>query len=151
MTRLSTLPQNMVNWTEKWPEYPQMLRAWDRKLGGEGFERRFCIVQRVTQAWQGWNSICSAPLNELGHFQWFTKSWLSKKYSCYAFKILCCIARSLQSLFLSLSHFFFSLSLEFSTSERGLNIIHNLEDGSHVICNAWVLWKRHVLFQNNPL
>lgn len=100
---LSTaLPQNVVNWTEQRPEHPQMLCVEDRKLGGEGFERRFCIVQRVAQAWQGWNSICSALLNELGHFQWFTKSWLSKKYSYYVFKILSCTARSLYC-FLSLS------------------------------------------------
>lgn len=70
-----------------------MLHAWGRKVGGDSFEGRFCIVQRVSQAWRGWNSICSALLNELGHFQWFTKFWLSKKYSYYAFKILSCTAR----------------------------------------------------------
>lgn len=40
-----------------------------------------------------------------------------------------------------LTGFFFSFALEFSTSKRGLSVVHNLEDKSHVIYNIWVSGK----------
>lgn len=47
---------------------------------------------------------------------------------------------------------FFSVTLEFSTSERRLSVVHNLEDGSRVIYNIWVSGKemRASLLNKHP-
>lgn len=48
---------------------------------------------------------------------------------------------------------FVSLALEFSTSERGLSVVHNLEDRSRVIYNIWVSGKEiwaNLLINKHP-